>query len=325
MPTILDGGFQDCPFENVKFSPARKIVFGLDMAGRLETLNAALFAERIGLTREGCAALSAALGSTGSSLSQQTGATALTNDKLEAVRYAIGSNAPLVKKRAKGDMSQMKKIFTGHVTYFTADLNHGNAATRLDEMVKNMAANPTLVPKDMKEEITGAIKAYWDDRKTQETEKSAVSGGRLGTSKAETALNQVLWLNECAVVTAYPAPEQLPDRKAATNHSLLLPAGGGTTAHTYADFLQTHATADVVAGPLPLPGTRLVLANPGAVRVCFGLSASATVFPTAGVVEVLPGATLKMKLQDLGDPLALPYLLVHNPTSELGQYKVTLG
>lgn len=81
----------------------------------------------------------------------------------------------------------------------------------------------------------------------------------------------------------------------------------------------------MVAGTLPLPGARLVLANPGAVRVCYGLSASPTVFPTAGVVEVLPGATLKIKLQDLGDLLVLPYLLVHNPTSELGQYKVVLG
>ncbi len=325
MPTVLDSAFQHNPYENTTFTGGRKIVFGLDMADRLQSLDAGAFAARIKATREGCQALSEALGSTGSALSQQTGATTLTNEKLDAVRYAIGSNAPVVKKRVKGDAALLKKIFTGHVTYFTADLNHGNAAQRMDEMTKNLAANPTLVTPEISKEINDAIAAYWADRKTQGEEKSAVTGGRLGTGKAEIALNQVLWLNECALVQTYPAVDQLADRQAATNHSLLLAPAGGPHAHTYADYLPHGMVADVVAGPLPLPTARLVLINPGAVRVCFALSASPTEFPATGAVEIAPGAQQKMKLQDLGDPLLLPYLLAKNPTSELGQYKAVLG
>ncbi|MDO7875653.1 hypothetical protein Q5H93_12990 [Hymenobacter sp. ASUV-10] len=325
MTTILEGAFQQNPFENPTFTPARKIVFGLDEASRLEALDAAIFASHIDLTRACCEALSAALGSTGSSLSQQTGATASTNEKLAAVRYAIGSNAPLVKKRVQGDKSLLKKIFTTHVEYFTTELNHTNAAERLDEMSKNLKANPTLVTKEITEEINGAIKAYWDDRKVQTTEKTAVNTGRLNSSTAEQALNQQLWLNECAVVQAYPAPEQLKQRQAATNHALLLRVSNGSHASTFADFIQPQLTADVVADTLPAATKRLVLANPGPVRLCFALSASPTEFPSTGVVEIVPGAQQKMKLQGLGDPTVLPYLLVHNPTSELGQYKVTLG
>lgn len=212
MPSILDGAFQNCPYENESFTPARKIVFGLDMAGKLEVLNPDGFAEYISRIRLGCAVLSATLGSTGSSLSQQTGATSLTNEKLEAVRYAIGSNAPIVKKRVHGDAALMKKIFTSHVTYFTSDLNHGNAAVRMDEIAKNMVANPTLVTEEISNEINGAIADYWADRTIQGEEKSAVAGGRLGNSRAETTLNQVLWVSECAVVIAYPGPDQLADR-----------------------------------------------------------------------------------------------------------------
>jgi hypothetical protein len=325
MSTTLEGAFQHNPFENANFAPARKIVFGLDAASRLDALDAKLFGSNISLTTACCAALSAALGSTGSSLSQQTGATASTKDKLAAVRYAIGSNAPVVKKRLKGDLSLLKKIFTSHVEYFTTELNHTNAAKRLDEITKNLAANPTLVTEEITSEINDAIKGYWDDRKIQTDEKSAVSTGRLSTSTAETALNQQLWLNECAVVQAYPSPEQLKQRQAATNHSLLLRPGGGTHASIYADYIQALATADVVADTLPAATARLVLANPGPVRVCFALSASPTEFPSKGALEIAPGSQQKTKLSDLGDPLVLPYLLVHNPTSELGQYRVTLG
>lgn len=325
MSTTLDGAFQGNPFENVAFIPARKIVFGLDMIARLGTLDAATFASNIDLTRDCCEALSAAQGSTGSSLSQQAGATAITNEKLAAVRYAIGSNAPIVKKRVRGDKSLMKKIFTTHVEYFTTELNHTNAAKRMDEMTKNLAANPTLVTADISKEINDAIKDYWKERKIQGDEKSAVVGGRLESSTAETALNQQLWLNECAVVQAYPTPDQLKQRQAAANHSLLLRPSSGSHATTFADFIQPQATADVVADVLPAPAKRLVLANPGPVRLCFALSASPTDFPSSGVVEIVPGGHQKMKLRDLGDPLVLPFLLVHNPTSELGEYQVTLG
>jgi|GEM_PF-6330086 len=325
MPTILDGAFQHNPLENVAFTPARKIVFGLDMAGRLEVLDAELFASNISLTRAGCAALSAAQGSTGSSLSQQTGATAIANEKLAAVRYAIGSNAPIVKKRVKGDKSLLKKIFTAHVEYFTTDLNHTNATKRMDEISKNLATNPTLVTAEITKEINDAIKDYWKERTAQGNEKSAVAGGRLEASTAETALNQQLWLNECDVVRAYPTPELLKQRQAAANHSLLVRSGSGSHASTFADFIQSQATADVVADALPAPAKRLVLANTGPVRLCFALSASPTDFPGTGVVEIVPGSQQKMKLRDLGDPTVLPFLLVHNPTSELGEYRVTLG
>jgi hypothetical protein len=101
--------------------------------------------------------------------------------------------------------------------------------------------------------------------------------------------------------------------------------GSGSHALTFADFMQSQTTADVVADTLPAPAKRLVLANPVPVRLCFALSASPTVFPSAGVVEIVPGSEQKMKLRDLGTPLVLPILLMHNPTSELGEYKVTLG
>ena len=145
----------------------------------------------------------------------------------------------------------------------------------------------------------------------QGKEKGEVAKRRATAADAETALDAVLWLNQAAIITAYSLAAQQPQREAAANYSLLYRPAAGDTATTYADYLAAGAVADVRADepdtPLPAPSTRLVLRNPGRVRLQLALGKSATDFPKdASVREVAPGATLTLLLGELGDAAACP-------------------
>lgn len=326
----LTANYQNNPFESKVFSRARKVVFALDQAHRFRQLDATVFAARISATEAAALGLSTAQAATSSALDQQLAATAGSEEALEAVRRAISAEYAVLKTRRGKSSSEVLKVFGNDISEYTQGLTHTNAAGRLQGLRQNLAANPGALAAPDAQRITDAIGDYTGERSTQGQQKGTVAQRRATAADAETALDAVLWVNQAALVSTYSAAAQQPQREAAANYSLLYRPEGGARPSTYADFLAAGATADVRADeagtPLPAPATRLVLRNPGPVRVQVALSGSATAFPAgAAGREVPPGATLTLTLADLGDATALPFLLVRNPTSELGRFEITLG
>jgi murein DD-endopeptidase MepM/ murein hydrolase activator NlpD len=329
--STFTNAYQTNPFEARAFTRARKVVFALDQVSRFRQLDATAFAARISATEAAAQALSQALAGTNSALDQQLAATAGTDAALEAVRKVISAEYAVLKSRQGGaDSPTVLRIFGSDIEDYTRGLTHTNAADRLLGLRQNLIANPDVLAVADAQRIKDAIGTYTGNRSDQTDEKGTVAQHRATTDDAETAIDAVLWLNQAAIISTYSLAVQQPQRDAAANYSLLYRPGGSPQPVTYADYLAAGATVHVRADEpadelLPAPATRLVLRNPGPVRIQVALSASATAFPPTGSVEIAPGTTATLTLVALGDPVARPYLLAHNPTSELAQFTIMLG
>lgn len=320
---------QTNPFDKSMYTRPRKVVFLLDQVFRFEALDPKGFAERIVQSRSVAQAMSAALSETGSAVDQQMGATVTSDLTFEEVRRVAGQQFAILQATLGKGSAGLVAIFGHHITDYTSGLTHTNAVTKLPTLLRNLGANAAIAGPTAVDALTTAINAYLASHTDQSGEKGSVAQHRATAASFDPGLNQVLWQNQTAVVDRYPTAADQPQRIAAANYSLLQRPAAGPHAITYADFLAAGHTADVTAGsqlPLPAPATRLVLRNPGRVRLQVALSAALQPFPSSGAVqEMAPGTTLTLTLGALGDPAALPLLLVHNPTSELGQYEVVLG
>ncbi len=327
--TQLEAVFLHNPFTSVGFRRRRKLIFLLDQMARLTALDADGFAARLKLSQAIAQLVSDAMSDTGSALNQQMGATVDSDAAFENVRKVAGQQFAILQATLGKGSTGLVNIFGRHIMDYTEGLTHSNAVQRLPTLLKNVGTNAEIAGPVAVKALTDAIKQYTNAHTDQGGDKGTVATHRASAASLDGQLNQVLWQNQTAVVDRYPTAADDPQRLAAADYNLLSPPAPGHHSTTFADYLPAGTTHDVDEDdpqPLPAPTTRLVLSNPGAVRLQVALSASHTDFPAAGIVqEVAPGATVKIVLADLGDSLALPFLLVRNPTSELGQYKVVLG
>ena len=315
------------PFEHDGYSRARKLLFAYDQLARLAALDAALFAPRIAAAQAAADALSTATSTTGTATGTQRGATLGTDAQLQAYRKVVGGKYNVLLDRFGGNKQAplLITLFGASVQAYTAELTKTNAKERLTTLNQLLKANATETGADIVQAITGAADAYLGLRTQQTRDKGTTSVAQLAEAALETTLDQALWLNLAAVVTAFPTAAQAPQRHAAANFSLLQRRAAGTQPHTETGTVAPGALVNLVDEGL-LPTTRLRLHNPGPVPLYFSLSEAPT---RAGLSQrvVLPGQTLDLTAADLGDSPRLPCLNVTilESSPQPGQYAVTVG
>ncbi len=324
MPTLLSHFFIENPFARDEFSRERKVVYALSQAGLLLALDPDYFAPYIDRLRTEAEALSLALATTGSAISQQMGSTQGVNAALKTVRDVISSKYGLLKDQLGKNSPELHNVFGDRLTTYTTELNLTNYAKRTGTLLLNMQVPANKVTKDTLLAVQKAVAALVAARETQGEHKGTVGVGRTTADEANDTLTDTLFETTGAVTLHYPAKADAAKRHAAYNFALLPVPQSGHHSTLLAGFLPGMGTTALLNPVAPDPLVKVQLCNKGNVRLTFGLSVDGLALAGPGT-EVLPGAKLSTTLGALGDPTQEPALLAVNPTSELGQYDVTVG
>ena len=323
MDTMFPHYYVENPYASPRWSRQRKVVFALDLAGRLQALDPVFFAEGIIQLKALARALSLAGADTGTAIRQQAGDTRAVDAGLQQIRDVVSGKYGVLKDTLGKNNPALGDIFGKHLSTYTQELTLTNYDERIGTLLMNMQAQK--VDKNIVAAVQSAVQDLLDLRDAQTEKKGITTTSYSAGSAADTALNTALFSTTGTVMTKYPSDSKAD---AAARHDAynfaLLPAPHHGGAAQGGGFVGGLLTVEALADLPAVPRTKAVLRNVGNVRLRFGLSAD-PLTPFAGGLEVLPGATMTCTLADLGDPLTQSHLLVQNPTSEVGEYSLTVG